>query len=234
MPSRQHHSWRCIGDRVPSDNRDPLLILLGRALGYDSLYLSALMWGRAIGSLPELLAIAQGRPPWNRLPPQPSIELPPTYNAELTSEWVDLRMPPAPWNASLVTPELSGAAREALAHSWAHALLHSSPLRLSLRDPLHPADATRAIPCAFNASGQPTMRVACHGHPSWGVRHETQHQLTCTDRCAPALGEAPTLAKEPVTLLDAATCEAMSQSCEDGQRLGHEDFHHLVVGPLGD
>ena len=39
--------WRCVADRIPSDNWDPLLITLGRALQYDSLFFTALMWGRA-------------------------------------------------------------------------------------------------------------------------------------------------------------------------------------------
>ena len=51
--------WRCIGDAIPNDTWDPLLLTLGRVLGYDSLMLTALTWGRTIGSAQRLLALAQ-------------------------------------------------------------------------------------------------------------------------------------------------------------------------------
>ena len=81
--------WRCVGDYVPSDTWDPLLLTLGRALRYDSLMLTALMWGRTIGSAQRLLALARGQPP----PVEPPY--PPTADGELTSEIVDLRPPPS-------------------------------------------------------------------------------------------------------------------------------------------
>ena len=140
--------WRCVGDRIPSDNWDPLLITLGRALGYDSLYLSALMWGRALGSYQEIFDIQAGRPWWNAkraadgssaAMPQP---LPPTTNVELTAEWVDLRLPPPPYDKTLLIPDalLDGPQREPLSVAWAQTIQTSSPARLSLRDPLDPTN----------------------------------------------------------------------------------------------
>ena len=78
--------WRCVGDFIPSDTFDPLLLTLGRALHYDSLMLTALMWGRMLGSQQRLLAIAQGRTPPVEPPPTPITD------GELTAEIVDLRM----------------------------------------------------------------------------------------------------------------------------------------------
>ena len=78
--------WRCVGDFIPSDSFDPLLLTLGRALRYDSLMLTALMWGRVLGSQQRLIAIAQGRTPPVEPPPTPITD------GELTAEIVDLRM----------------------------------------------------------------------------------------------------------------------------------------------
>ena len=167
--------WRCVGDFVPSDNWDALLIALGRALRYDSLMLTATMWGRALGSYARLLALAQGRPPPDEPPP------PMLTDGELSAEVVDLRLPPPPFNGgSAVLNDPGGAAREAMAHEWVAHLLASTPPRLSLRDPFRLSDESRASRCAFNASGGPTVRLACAGHVSWGVRNETQRQQTCT------------------------------------------------------
>ena len=167
--------WRCVGDFVPSDNWDALLIALGRALRYDSLMLTATMWGRALGSYARLLALAQGRPPPDEPPP------PLLTDGELSAEVVDLRLPPPPFNGgSAVLNDPGGAAREAMAHEWVAHLLASTPPRLSLRDPFRLSDESRASRCAFNASGGPTVRLACAGHVSWGVRNETQRQQTCT------------------------------------------------------
>ena len=242
--------WRCVGDYVPSDTWDPLLLTLGRALRYDSLMLTALMWGRTIGSAQRLLALARGQPP----PVEPPYT--PTADGELTSEIVDLRLPPSHSYAEPIpeprareprarepprakgqakgqgggsSPEASGpprerrvrdggggegggggplpsgppregrvrwertrslvvpdhqrgtAAREEFAVLWAGEVARSSPPRLSLRDPLHVEDEARAVRCDFNATGRPTVRLACHGHISWSVRDETQRQQTCTD-----------------------------------------------------
>ena len=206
--------WRCVGDRIPSDNWDPLLVALGRALGYDSLFMTALMWGRALGAYKDLLAIASGHPPWMATPPVPPSALPPTWSAELTAEWLDLRRPPPPWDRSKLLSEAAGAEREALAHAWTAQLLHSTPPRLSLRDPLHPADAARMLPCAFNASGGPTMRLACYGHLSWHVRHETQRQQGCTDRCAPHVGESPLGRRvPPLPKEQCSPCPRGARSC---------------------
>ena len=70
--------------------------------------------------------------------------------------------------------------RERFAAQWAAEVLAAEPARLSLRDPFALADASRAVRCAFNESGAPTVRLACRGHISWSVRDETQHQQTCT------------------------------------------------------
>lgn len=134
---------------------------------------------------------------WGRLLAPPDEPPPPAvHEGELTSEIVDLRLPPPPYDASLLLPRgekgetslQTGVAREAMASAWAHAVLHAQPPRLSLRDPLRPDDEQRAIRCNFNASGTPTMRLACAGHVSWSVRGETQHQQTCKriERRAPA------------------------------------------------
>lgn len=174
--------WRCVGDFIPSDTFDPLLLSLGRALRYDSLMLTALMWGRVLGSTQRLLALAQNRPMPLEAPYTPIID------GELTSEIVDLRMPPPPYGTRAVLPDEyilgSGPTREAFASAWAAEVLNSSPPRLSLRDPLAVSDESRATRCAFNASGGPTVRLACEGHVSWRLRDETQHQQTCT-RVAP-------------------------------------------------
>lgn len=171
--------WRCVADFIPSDTFDPLLITLGRALKYDSLMLTALMWGRLLGSTERLVAIAQGRPPPIEPPYQPTLDA-----SELTAELVDLRMPPPPYNRKAVIPDEfvqpQRQRREAFAAAWAAEVLHSSPPRLSLRDPLAVSDESRATRCAFNATGGPTVRLACDGHVSWHVRHETQHQQTCS------------------------------------------------------
>jgi len=161
-------------------------------------------WGRALGSYSDLLKIAAGHPPWMQTPPEAPTALPPTYSAELTSEWVDLRLPPPPWDRSLVLKETVGAEREALAHAWTAQLLESSPPRLSLRDPLRPSDEMRAQPCRFNASGRSTTRLGCFGHLSWHVRHETQRQQGCTDRCAPLVGES--VLGKPVEPLPRGQC----------------------------
>ena len=197
--------WRCVGDFVPSDNWDPLLIGLGRALGYDSLMLTATMWGRALGSHKRLLALAQGRPPPDEPPPRPS------YEGELSAEVVDLRLPRTMMSATrggqggggggggaaasppLLLPDYmlggSSAKREAMASEWAASLLEASPPRLSLRDPFRLHDESRAVRCDFNASGGPTVRLACDGHISWEVRDETQHQQTCTRKKRAAIVE---------------------------------------------
>lgn len=172
--------WRCVGDFLPNDNWDPLLLTLGRALKYDSLLLHTLTWGRTLGSTARLTAIAQNKPP----PVEPPYS--PITDAEFTSEVVDLRLPPPPYDTSLVVPEPAGEQRVRMAEAWAAQVLASTPPRLSLRDPFNPADETRARPCHFNASGGPTVRLACHGHISWEVRHETQHQQTCTRRSSRA------------------------------------------------
>lgn len=197
----------------PVSSLPRLLLTLGRALKYDSLMLTALMWGRTIGSTQRLLALARGLPP----PVEPPYA---TKDGELTSEVVDLRLPPSHYEPSPGSPELEtsrgtsggvlsrntpakgdakpakfwdrgrtlivpehphgSSAREAFARLWAEQVLQSSPPRISLRDPLNPEDETLAARCDFNASGRPTVRLACFGHVSWRVRDETQRQQTCT------------------------------------------------------
>jgi hypothetical protein len=144
------------------------------------------MWGRVLGSQQRLLAIAMGRSPAAEPPPRP------IDDGELTAELVDLRLPPHPYGRSLVLRDelangASGAAlamREAFAGAWAAHVLDETPPRLSLRDPFALADETRAARCAFNASGAPTVRLACDGHASWHVREQTQRQQTCTRQAA--------------------------------------------------
>ena len=185
--------WRCVGDFIPSDTFDPLLLTLGRALNYDSLLLTALMWGRVLGSQQRLLAIAQGRPPPDEPPPQI------IYDGEITSELVDLRKPPSPYDTSLLLmndlANGNGEKREAYAHAWANEILSSNPPRLSVRDPFALADESRARPCNFNYTGGPTVRLACGGHISWTVKDETQHQQTCSRQQAAAAAVPTTKAR---------------------------------------
>ena len=169
--------WRCYADRIPNDRAwDELMMGLGRALRIDSLFFTGLMWGRAVPELrppppPPPGATATLRVP----PPAPRPNLPKTVNIEATTELVDLRGPGWLGPSSELT-------RDELVRRWARELIRTG--RLSLRDPLAPADISRAMPCNFNFSGGPTMRLACGGvrHASWEVRHETQHQQGCTDR----------------------------------------------------
>ena len=56
---------------------------------------------------------------------------------------------------------------EQLARSWVAHLLRLGVL--SLRDPLAPADNSRAAPCRLDLA-QPTLRLACQGHVSWRAR----------------------------------------------------------------
>ena len=92
--------------------------------------------------------------------------------------------PPNRYRHSLVIPDHlaqgQSEARERFAADWAADVLAASPPRLSLRDPFALADESRAMRCDFNATGGPTVRLACAGHISWRVRAETQHQQTCT------------------------------------------------------
>ncbi len=147
----------------------------------DSLYLTALMWGRALGG-------GRKPPSADSHPPRGGeaeghITSDAISDAEVTAEFVDLRLPPPASPTSTRYPYWDLAARESSSTAWA-AHVHASG-RLSLRDPLHPADDARAQPCDFNATGGPTNRLACAGHVSWRVRGETQHQQACTRR-APA------------------------------------------------
>ncbi|KAL1522264.1 hypothetical protein AB1Y20_017258 [Prymnesium parvum] len=154
--------WRCYADRIPNDTAwDSLMLALGRALRFDSLFFTGLMWGRAVAGQPAPAVPPSARGPYR------------TVNIDATTELVDLRVP-----SSLPSSQVD---REVNIQAWAAELLRTG--RLSLRDPLAPSDSSRALPCNFNYSGYPTMRLACGGvhHPSWMVRHETQHQQGCTD-----------------------------------------------------
>ena len=112
------------------DKFDNIMLRLGRALHYESLFFSA----------------SFARPQLDRK----------TYVA--AGELVDLRLA-APWP----TPRSSVAGRAAVEVAEAQRVG-----RFSLRDPLHPGDASRSIPCNFSSSR--TVRLACLGHASWAVR----------------------------------------------------------------
>lgn len=169
--------YRCYADRIPMDAAwDEVMLSVGRALGFDSLFFTGLMWGRAFPDKQPTSAGGGSAPP---LPPPP-----PTSNIEATTELVDLRLPPPPFPSVHRFLSARAAMREELLREWASYLVRVG--RISLRDPLAPADSSRAMACNFNHSGEPTMRMACGGnHPSWGVRGETQHQQACTDRMHP-------------------------------------------------
>lgn len=145
----------------------------------------ALTWGRTLGSDARLSAIHKNQPY------TPTAEdLLPIHEGQLTSEVVDLRLPPPPFTdpSRVDFPEAAAPKsrdeREAMAFAWAQSVLTATPPRLSLRDPLNPSDETKARRCDFNASGdgKPTMRLGCRGHVSWRVRHETQRQQSCTSK----------------------------------------------------
>ena len=55
-------------------------------------------------------------------------------------------MAPPPYDKSLLMPDtlLDGAQRERLSSSWAESVINSVPPRLSLRDPLQPANEALA------------------------------------------------------------------------------------------
>ena len=112
------------------DKFDIIMLRLGRALHYDSLFFSA----------------SFVRPQLDH------------KNYGAAGEIVDLRLAaPGP------TFQSSVAGRAAVEVAEAQRLG-----RFSLRDPLHPGDASRALPCNFSSSR--TVRLACLGHASWAVR----------------------------------------------------------------
>ena len=111
------------------DKFDIIMLRLGRALHYDSLFFSASF---VRPQLDQKSYVAGG-------------------------EIVDLRLagPGATFRSS--------AGRAAIEVAEAQRLG-----RFSLRDPLHPGDASRALLCNFSSSR--TVRLACFGHASWAIR----------------------------------------------------------------
>lgn len=117
--------WRCHADRVPNDIAwDELMLGLGRALQIDSLFFTGLMWGRAV--------IPGGQAPSAS---SSSAHAKATVNIDATTELVDLRIPQSLHSANVN--------REELVRRWAASLMREG--RLSLRDPMNPANSSRVL-----------------------------------------------------------------------------------------
>lgn len=143
--------------------------MLGRALGYDTLFYSA-----------------------SFLRPDELHELPDQRLNNAAAELVDLRRPN--W-ASKPNSETSNAWAHAGVSARATAWVEDARRRgtLSLRDPLAPASRP-SQPCRFNLAHQ----LACDGHVSWTFRDITPAHLGCRiPGPEPALPSPPSSPQSP-------------------------------------
>ena len=144
---------------------DTLLAVLGRSLGWDSLYFTASTWGHS-------QAIPRGELADLRRPTSSASR---TISTQSQDSLAD--SPISNWN-KLLPREPPGV----------RAAIGALSSRLSLRDPLethHSGSANAAAaPCNLTTdatawSPTPTIRVACAGHMSWAARERPWLERNC-------------------------------------------------------
>ena len=163
----------CRQDWVLKDHWDFFIIFLARLLQYDTVAFSASLLSGALDPAAHDTGVG------------------------VTEELVDVRLPPAVEHALRQSQEVDAASphldnpleffesqpyhgtlmpfTEEVAEVWVHEV--QTGARFTLRDPLHIGDSSRAKPCLFNATGEPTLRLACYGHVSWALRGTPKHMM---------------------------------------------------------